>query len=529
MAARVCMDVRVGAEAAEAGRVVVALHEDDLPQFSENFRALCTGETAEGRTYAGTCLMNVEAVDGVAVLHFGHLVHREDAMAASLDMHIVDGDDDGDADEPMGSCAFATDGDPSTRLFANREEAAASQNHTESGLVSMEPHARDPATKDFLYGSRFAITLGRCPSRDGRGVVVGRVLFGFGMLRELEALKLGSRNQPLQHVSIVASDELVHAHEDGTLVQPDGDPFQRWPADHPQMGNHQYTNRAAAALQIKAFGNEAFGKGDYARAVEKYEKALRYLTKRFTAGMLELPDEVSERHVQVSARCPIFLNLSLCHVKLAEAKAKAGDASGAASCWRRAVESADACEAAVAAYAHDRDHAPGMGLMKRADIEARAYSLDRGQQLKLYQRRGRAHAGLRQWESAVADLGRACALDPANAATARELEVARRAMAKKRAKTQARFGAAFGDGLYDEPDAADAPSSGAVYGAKACERMARAREAADAATAAAAAAAQKPATAAGPVDGDDADSAARAESLAARLAAFLDSGGGSAP
>ena len=542
-----------------SARIVMALpHASSLPQFTENFRCLCTGERgtwslhddedededADGGirgdhvplTYSDTLLMAITHDDydnsqsgsnSNTNLHFGHLKQRRDAHAAAASLHIADDDDDGDEDEPMGACAFAADPE-ANRLFDNAEEAALSRKHNESGLVSMEPHARDPVTGAYRYGSRFVITLGRCPSRDGRGVVVGHVLFGFGVLREIEALQTGSRSQPLTTVRIVSSDEVVHAHDDGTLVQPDGDPFQRWPADHPNMANSQYGNRAAAALQIKEFGNESFKRGEMRLAIEKYEKALRYLDKQWTAGMVELAAELEERNVQVVQRVPLHLNLSLCWSKLAEELAKSGDASGSTSCWRRAVETAGACEAAVAEYNWGIEHGPGMGLLARADIKGKQYSLDRASQLKMYTRRGRANAGLRQWSAAVADLAKASALDPGSASIRRELEVARRGAEKRKARTAQGFAAAFHGGLY-------ASSSPSAMGPKPPPELATEESSLPPMPPPKQ---QKPpvkqvveldddSTSPPPLDDNRADddsdeSRARAEALAARLSAFLE-------
>ena len=85
-------------------------------------------------------------------------------------------------------------------------------------------------------------------------------------------------------VTVTASGQLEDG-DDGLRLWPDGDPFPRWPQDYPPTRSDAgagYEARLAAAEALKAYGNEAFAAGDFARAEAKYAKALRYATKRYT-------------------------------------------------------------------------------------------------------------------------------------------------------------------------------------------------------------------------------------------------------
>ena len=78
------------------------------------------------------------------------------------------------------------------------------------------------------FGSQFAVTLRKCAARDGHALAFGRLLRGFGALRQIEKVDLGSRRQPLQPVVITACGELEPG-DDGVVVGEDGDPFTPWP------------------------------------------------------------------------------------------------------------------------------------------------------------------------------------------------------------------------------------------------------------------------------------------------------------
>lgn len=75
--------------------------------------------------------------------------------------------------------------------------------HDRAGVLSMEPRPSaldDPNPTPCT--SQFAVTLKRCPERDGQCCVFGRLIRGFGALREIEKVATGSRQQPIQAVSL---------------------------------------------------------------------------------------------------------------------------------------------------------------------------------------------------------------------------------------------------------------------------------------------------------------------------------------
>jgi hypothetical protein len=95
------------------------------------------------------------------------------------------------------------------------------------GAVKVEDEEAE-RQRGSRFGSQFAVTLRKCAARDGCAVAFGRLLRGFGALRQIEKVDLGSRRQPLQPVVISACGEL-ESGDDGVVVGEDGDPFTPWP------------------------------------------------------------------------------------------------------------------------------------------------------------------------------------------------------------------------------------------------------------------------------------------------------------
>ncbi len=216
--------------------------------------------------------------------------------------------------------------------------------------------------------------------------------------------------------------------DDGVVVGSDGDPFPSWPQDHPGLADGApgagYDARAAAAETLRAFGNEAFREGDWARADAKYAKALRYLSREGHAREAEtLAEADAARRQHVALGVPLLLNA-------AAAKLRLRDGRGAAA----ACDELFALQAAGAAPS-----VLGGGGAPQAGHTAKA----------LY-RRGAARALCREFEGAEEDLVRAAAMLAGDAAAAapvlRELARVREAAAARKGRARAAFAAAFGGG-----------------------------------------------------------------------------------
>jgi len=365
--------------------MVFELYVDQVPKTVENFRALCTGEC------------------GVSESTDRSLHYKNTNIFRVIPGHTVVGGDisskgDGSGGESIFGAPFEVEG---TEL-----------KHDRAGVLSMEPRPSaldDPNPTPCT--SQFAVTLKRCPERDGQCCVFGRLIRGFGALREIEKVATGSRQQPIQAVVVTNCGELEPG-DDGVVVGADGDPFPPWPQDYPNMGDKgmEYLARVAASETIKSFGNEAFNNGDYLVASRKYTKALRYLEKNYTREAEVYQEEAEHKQSQKQHAIPTLLNLAAVQLKL-------GD-------FRGAIESCD--------KVHEWEN------MGRLQMYAEIWNP------KMLYRRGMAKVMCNDFEDGITDLGRASMLEPNNSAIRKELDKGVRRMEERKQRERRAYSKMFG-------------------------------------------------------------------------------------
>ncbi|GAQ89340.1 peptidyl-prolyl cis-trans isomerase [Klebsormidium nitens] len=342
------------------GRIVVQLYSDVVPKTAENFRALCTGEKGIGES-------------GKPLWFKGSTFHR------TIPMFMIQGGDFTKGDGTGGESIYG-------RTFEDENFA---YKHTRKGLLSMANAG--PNTN----GSQFFITVTKTPHLDGKHVVFGRVIHGYGLVKVLSDLPTdGKADRPLKEIRITDCGEFRQG--DPMVVTGllgDGDEFYDWPADmYDPPQDVEWWLEAQEA--IRSIGNGYFKKGEFMQAHRKYQKALRYFDQSWRKDGLS-PD-VSIKLKQ--ARYATLLNLASCKLRL-------GDP-------------ADAIRSTEYVLSEQPDH------------------------VKALYKRGQARAANSELDEALQDLTRAAELAPADVSIKEELVKVRKKIQQRKdseKKTYARM------------------------------------------------------------------------------------------
>lgn len=124
--------------------------------------------------------------------------------------------------------------------------------HTRKGILSMVNCG--PNTN----GSQFSIVTTQAPQLDGKSVVFGKLVKGFGVLRAVEYVAVADDYSPTADVVIVECGEIPEGEDDGTInFFKDSDMYPDWPMDL-DVKPDSLSWLISAVESIKVIGNEYY-------------------------------------------------------------------------------------------------------------------------------------------------------------------------------------------------------------------------------------------------------------------------------
>ncbi|KAF6251855.1 hypothetical protein COO60DRAFT_1628772 [Scenedesmus sp. NREL 46B-D3] len=128
--------------------------------------------------------------------------------------------------------------------------------------------------------SQFLVTLAPAAQLAGQHTCFGKVLAGYGVLKEVEALCDRLTTSPPCPVVIEAAGELPAGSDLSAVPAVAAGGWPLWPEDQgpPPEGVREAAFRLDIAQQLKAAGNEAYKQGDAATALARYQQAARFLS-----------------------------------------------------------------------------------------------------------------------------------------------------------------------------------------------------------------------------------------------------------
>ncbi|GFZ47307.1 peptidylprolyl isomerase [Saitozyma sp. JCM 24511] len=291
-------DITIGGQT--AGRITFELFDDLVPKTTENFKHLCIGDKTNK--------------DGRKLAYAGSAFHRciKGFMLQGGDFTRGDGTG-GESiyGEKVGSGMMGAE-------VVNGEltcpDEAFPVKHEKPMLLSMANAG--PNTN----GSQFFITTVPTPHLDGKHVVFGRVRSNRGLVRRIENIPTTSDkpNEPvvIAAAGVLSPEEVAKEDEERKAAAqgPAGeDIWEDYPVDEERIDAEKPEEALEVATKLKEIGTKEFKEGQFGVALDKYQKALRYLDVHPV-----LPPDAPETLVESyrTTRLPLLTNAALAALKL---------------------------------------------------------------------------------------------------------------------------------------------------------------------------------------------------------------------
>ncbi|KZT26138.1 hypothetical protein NEOLEDRAFT_272691 [Neolentinus lepideus HHB14362 ss-1] len=276
-------DITIGGR--PVGRIIFKLYSDLVPKTAENFRSLCTGEKGVGKS-------------GKKLYYEGSSFHRV------IPKFMVQGGD-----------FTAGNGTGGESIYGEKfEDEAFPVKHTKPFLLSMANAG--PNTN----GSQFFITTMPTPHLDGKHVVFGEVIKGKSVVRQIENHPTGQGDVPTEPVVIAACGQL--SPDDPSLsanpITTDGDPYEDYPADEELKDTENAEVVLQIAKDIKELGAKLWKEGKVDAALDKWQKAVRYVDHKYSDLPEDAPPELKDSYDLLLS--PLLLNIALAGIKLGGSK-----------------------------------------------------------------------------------------------------------------------------------------------------------------------------------------------------------------